>query len=99
MAIDGSYMIHFKTPFGKQEATFTFVTEGDVLTGTANLGDASSPLSEGKVNGNELAFLMDAKTPMGKMKTTVNAIIDGDKITGTLKMTLGTTPFEGNRVE
>lgn len=98
MAIDGNYTISFTTPIGKQELGLAFQSDGNVLTGTTTSGGNTEAFRDGKVNGNELEFVMDAKTPMGKMKTTIIATVSGDQISGTIKTMMGKSKFEGVRV-
>lgn len=99
MAINGNYKITFGTAFGKQEADFTFITDGDILAGTATYSGNSQPLRDGKITGNDIEFIFDAKTPMGKIKTTVKATIDDKNIKGVMKMAIGKTPFEGIKID
>jgi hypothetical protein len=56
--VDGTWTASFDTQVGKQDYTFIFRLDGDVLTGTAKsnlVGD--STLSDGKVDGNKISFV------------------------------------------
>ena len=99
MAIDGKYVVRFKTPVGKKEAHFIFSTADGVLSGTSIDGADERPIRDTVMTGNDLQYTFDAKGPVGKMKLKAKATIEGDKISGTFKSFAGTIPFEGERVE
>ena len=56
--IDGTWTASFNTQVGEQTYTYTFKADGMALTGTAK-GNliTDSMLSEGKVDGNKIAFV------------------------------------------
>jgi len=56
--VSGTWTASFDTQVGTQNYTFTFMVDGNTLTGTAKsnlIGD--STLSEGKVDGDTIAFV------------------------------------------
>ena len=98
MAIDGIYNITIKTPMGDQQAKLTLKTDGDTLTGTSESAMTGvNELTEGKVNGNALAWTENATTPMGPIELNMKATVDGGKISGEAVSPLGPMPFEGSR--
>jgi hypothetical protein len=98
MAIDGTYKIEYATPMGKQEVVLKFITNGNVLTGTATSQNQTGVIQNGVVNENAFEFLMEAKGPIGKMKVNVKGSVDGNSIAGNLKTQLGGMPFKGMRL-
>lgn len=98
MAINGTFNIVSSSPMGKSEGSFTFKTEGDILTGTATANGETVDIYDGKVDGNDFSLLFKMKTPMGNLKIKVTGKVDGDNISGVFKYILGTMKFEGKRV-
>lgn len=98
MAIDGAYKIEIDTPMGKQEATITFKTDGDKLSGSADSMMGKQDFT-GTVNGNDLAWTMDINSPMGEMKLEYTAKVTGDDIAGEVKAgNFGSSPFKGKKI-
>ena len=103
MALGTKYKNSFNNPMGggKTEGTFTFDIKGDTFTGMATAtGLESVPIQDGKINGDEIQFVMISKSQMGEMKSTIKATINGDNMTGTIDLGMGPpTPFEATKVE
>ena len=57
--IDGKWKTTMEGPDGKMELTFTFKTDGNVLTGSISTPMGEMPISNGKVNGSEFSFDID----------------------------------------
>ncbi len=72
------------------EITFTFKAEGTKLTGTIGSPMGERPISEGKIGGEDLSFILVFGSPDGefKMKIVYKGKLSGD----TIKMTQS---FEG----
>lgn len=97
MAADGTWNIAIETPMGTRNSTLVLKTEGGSLTGTQSEGSASAQISEGTVNGNELAWKVSITEPM-PMDLDFTAAVDGDKISGkAATMMFGSFPFTGTR--
>ncbi len=97
MAADGTWNIAIETPMGTRHSTLVLKTEGDRLTGTQSEGSASTEISEGQANGNELSWKVSIADPM-PMDLDFSAQIDGDKITGKAATAMfGSFPFTGMR--
>lgn len=81
-AVDGVWDFTMSSPFGAVNATVTMATDGDVLTGTFDLGNGRIwSMDEGVANGNEISFSLDRDgSPMIYKMT---ATIEGDAATGT----------------
>ena len=92
MALAGKYINSFENPMGggKQQGAFVFNIDGDTFTGTASAdGMDDVPIQDGKINGDEITFVMNSSSPMGEMKINVKATLDGDSMTGTIDMGMG----------
>jgi opacity protein-like surface antigen len=67
--------------------TWTFKVEGTTLTGTMTTAQGESTISEGKIAGDEISFVVARKMNMGgqdmEMKTTWKGKVAGDQITFT----------------
>ncbi len=65
------------------ETTFNLKVEGAVLTGTMTSSRGESTISEGKVNGDEISFMIVRKMGENEMKTLYKGKVAGDEITFT----------------
>jgi hypothetical protein len=65
------------------ETTFDLKVEGAVLTGTMTNPRGESTISEGKVNGDEISFMIVRKMGENEMKTLYKGKVAGDEITFT----------------
>ncbi|HWQ79715.1 MAG TPA: hypothetical protein VN381_12895 [Anaerovoracaceae bacterium] len=99
MAIDGTYWITAKTQVGNPDAVFTLKADGEVLTGTVSAMGTTVELKNGKAHGDNFEYEIEMKGPVGKMKATVSGAIDGENISGVLKTLLGSTNFEGAKIQ
>jgi hypothetical protein len=52
----GVWKADFETQVGTQNYTYTFMTDGAVLTGTISSANGETPVVNGKVDGNTLTF-------------------------------------------
>jgi hypothetical protein len=82
--IDGKWKTSMQGPDKKMELTFTFKANGNVLTGTVGSPIGEMPISNGKINGNELSFDIDMGGNVAPHKGTLN----GD----TIKLKMGGAP-------
>ena len=99
MTIDGFYKVVVNSPMGKQEGSFTYKAEGEILTGTATASGETVEVQDGIVKDNSFKHTMKMKTPMGRMKVKVEGTLDGNKISGTFKLPIASMSFEGTKVE
>ena len=65
------------------ETTFNLKVEGTVLTGTMTNTRGESTISEGKVAGDEISFVIVRKMGENEMKTLYKGKVAGDEITFT----------------
>ena len=95
MSVDGNWKITIKSPVGPQPSTLVLHNSDGVLTGTQSGQGATNPISEGKVEGNNLYWVNHITAPM-KMKLEFTGTVDGDQITGKVKAGMvGSYSFTG----
>jgi hypothetical protein len=78
--VDGKWSGTIATPTGTYEQAFTFKAEGSKLTGTLSVGGTETPITNGKIDGNNIAFALTLN--YGNMPFTVayNGVVAGDEI-------------------
>ena len=97
MAIDGKWEITINSPMGAQKATLDIKAEGSTLTGTQTAMQGTQPLTNGKVDGNNLSWSAAITSPM-PMTLDFAGTVDGDKLSGSVKAgAFGSFPFSGSR--
>ena len=93
MAIDGTYALTMKTPMGDQTGTLKIKQEGDALTGEMSAQGNSTPIENGKVEGEKLTWEAKITTPM-PMTLEFEGQQEGDAISGNVKLgAFGTSTF------
>jgi hypothetical protein len=63
-----------------QEVTFNFTVSGDTLSGTVAGPRGESPISEGKVNGDEISFAQVMEFNGNQVKLLYKGKVSGDEI-------------------
>jgi hypothetical protein len=78
--LDGKWSGTIDTPTGSYEQAFTFKAEGSKLTGTLSFGGMETPITNGKIDGNTIAFAVSLT--YGNMPFTVaySGVVAGDEI-------------------
>ena len=98
MAVDGKWEITINSPMGAQKATLDIKNEGGALTGTQTAMQGTQPVTNGKVDGNNLSWSANITSPM-PMTLEFSGAVDGDAIKGNVKAgSFGSFPFSGARV-
>jgi len=77
------------------ETTFIFKVEGAVLTGTVTTTRGETTISEGKVAGDEISFMVVRKMGENEMKTLWKGKVAGDEITFTREFQMPPGGFGG----
>jgi autotransporter translocation and assembly factor TamB len=98
MTVDGTWKLTVNTPMGAQESTLTLNASGAQLTGTqsAPSGD-SSPIADGKVNGNNVAWKASITKPM-PLTLEFSGTVNGNQMSGEVKLGMfGSSTFSGMR--
>jgi hypothetical protein len=77
------------------ENTFNFKVDGAALTGTLTTPQGESTISEGKVNGDEISFVVVRKFGENEMKTLYKGKVAGDEIKFTREFQMPAGGFGG----
>jgi hypothetical protein len=83
--ITGKWTTEFDSQVGVQKYVFEFKVEGTKLTGTAiskiaDAAEAKTPIMEGAVNGDDIAFVENLDYSGQQLKITYKGKISGDEI-------------------
>jgi len=83
--ITGKWTTEFNSQVGVQKYVFEFKVEGTKLTGTAiskiaDAAEAKTPITEGAVNGDDIAFVENLDYSGQQLKITYKGKISGDEI-------------------
>jgi hypothetical protein len=82
--VTGKWNAAFDSQVGPQKYVFEFKAEGATLTGKAisTIGEATatSPITEGKINGNEISFVENLNYQGMELKISYKGTISGDEI-------------------
>ena len=68
------------------ETTITLKAEGDKLTGTISGRQGDTAISDGKVSGDDISFVVSRETPNGTFKMVYKGKVSGDEIKFTRSM-------------
>ncbi|HEV2500650.1 MAG TPA: hypothetical protein VGY31_13825 [Terriglobia bacterium] len=74
--LSGSWVGTFSTPNGDIQLRFNFKADGAKLTGTVETPNGDTPISDGKINGDNFSF----KVQVGDNEITHEGTISGDTI-------------------
>lgn len=84
--IDGKWVAQVPGRGGQtRETTFTFKAEGAKLTGTVSGMQGEVPISDGKVNGDEISFTQTFEVQGNSIKLLYTGKVSGDEIKMTRK--------------
>ncbi|HLB30141.1 MAG TPA: hypothetical protein VJN91_01320 [Gammaproteobacteria bacterium] len=93
----GKWNAAIESPQGSLLMVFEFAIDGNNLTGSmSNDFMGTTPISDGTINGNELAFKLSFQGPNGAMTANYKATVNGDEMTMTRTME---NPPEGSPPE
>ena len=80
----GKWNATIEGPQGQFSMVFDFAVDGSNLTGSmSNDFMGTTPISDGKINGNDLSFKLNVNTPGGAMTINYKATVKGDEMTMT----------------
>ena len=71
-----------------QEQTFTFKVSGGAVTGTISSARGDQEISEGKISGDDLSFVVIRKMQDMEMKTNYKGKVSGNEIKFTREMVM-----------
>ena len=95
---DGSWTAHMETSMGKNDLTFRFTSNGDILTGSVSIAGNTIGIEKGRVNGDRISFHFQMKAGLMKSAVKVSGKICGDTLSGELKLPVASMPFEARRI-
>jgi hypothetical protein len=97
MSADGNWSITMSTPLGERQSSLAVKTDGGVLTGSQTADGNSTPIFDGSVTGNNVAWKVSITEPM-PMTLEFSGAINGDEISGNVTLgPFGTSSFSGRR--
>ena len=97
MAFDGTYNVSINTPMGKQEGQLTLAQDGTELTGTMAQGGDTSPIKNGKVDGDKATWDVDVTKPM-PLTLSFEGSESGTGMSGNVKLgAFGNSTFEATK--
>ena len=83
---NGKWTAEFNTQIGVQKYTYDFHVDGSTLTGTAANEQGSSPIQEGKIDGDNITFVENLNFGGNSIRIVYTGKIDGDEIKFTRKV-------------
>ncbi|MBI5283940.1 MAG: hypothetical protein HY874_02510 [Chloroflexi bacterium] len=96
MAADGTWKLTMTTPMGTQTPTLTLTSAGESLTGTMEGAQGAAEIEDGRVDGNNVSWVITAAQMA--MKINFSGVVDGDRISGKAEIgSFGEAAFEGVR--
>ena len=79
--VSGKWKAEIKTPDGQTfETNFDFQVSGGTLTGTVSSRMGETKISEGKVNGDEVSFVVVRKREDSEFKMNYKGKVSGDEM-------------------
>ena len=99
--VAGNWILTLDSPQGPADVTAVFAQDGDTVTGELELPMVeAAEMSEGKIDGNKLTFLLSVSFDGTWYTLEVEAEVDGDAMEGSLYMAeMGSFPMTGKRTE
>lgn len=93
--IAGTWKASTETPNGNFETTFVFKVDGDKLTGTtSNQMMAETAISDGKIDGDNLTFTVNANFNGNEVKLNYKGKVAGNEMKITLSLPGGDRTFD-----
>ena len=97
MSIDGDWNIVVSSPMGDQPTTLTVTADGGALIGSQSAQGQSSPISNGKIDGDTVSWSNSVTNPF-PMTLEFTGTVAGDTLNGSVKAgSFGSFPFKGSR--
>jgi len=84
--VDGKWVAQVAGQGGQtREVTFTFKAEGEKLTGTVSGRQGDTPISDGKIKGDDISFTQSFEAQGNTIKVIYTGKVSGDEIKMTRK--------------
>ena len=84
--VAGTWKASIETPNGTIEATFVFKVDGSKLTGTSSSPMGESPISDGKVDGDDVSFNIVRSRDGQEFKLAYKGKVKGNEMMLTLSV-------------
>src|SRR6185436_21134192 len=93
--VTGTWKASTETPNGNFETTFVFKTDGAKVTGsTSNMMMGETPIADGKIDGENLTFSVNANSNGKEIKLNYRGKVSGDEIKLSLEVAGRDRTFE-----
>ena len=93
--IDGKWVAQMQGPGGQsREVTFNFKADGDKLTGTMSGRAGDREISEGKISGDDISFVMKFSRDGNETRMVYKGKVSGSEIKFTMQREGGDRSFE-----
>lgn len=97
MPIDGSWNCTMDTPLGERKVLLNLAANGSDLTGTIGNGSDTTPIQDGRANGENATWKADITSPMS-LTLEFTVTVAGNDMTGSVKLGFfGNAPLRGTR--
>ena len=94
-AVDGKWKAESTGPDGQvRTSNFTFKADGEKLTGTISGRQGETPISEGKISGDEISFVVVRNMGGEERKIQYKGKVAGDEIKMTVTFSADNPPRE-----
>ena len=78
--VTGKWVASMETPNGARETTFTFKADGAKLTGSVSGRQGDTQIQDGKVDGDNISFLVKMEIQGNEVKIDYTGKVEGDSI-------------------
>jgi hypothetical protein len=95
--LGGTYSITIEVPGQALPATLNLQQQGTAITGTMVSQLGTSPIANGRVNGNQFSFTATVQFGGASIDITVQGTVSGSNVTGTVDSPQGNIPFSGTK--
>ena len=97
MSIDGSWSCTMDTPLGERKVLLTLAVDGGKLTGTIGDGSESTPIQDGRADGDTASWKAKITKPVS-MTMEFTVTVTGNEMAGSVKLGMfGNAPLRGTR--
>lgn len=94
--VDGQWQVRIEEPEGAGQYLVQMEQEFTAAAGTASAGDDSYPVEQGRIDGEQVSFVLEN----GEGEMTFQGRVDGDRMTGTVNAPNGEQmPWQAERVD
>ena len=94
--VQGKWNITMQTPMGEKQGVLELVANGAALTGFLSHAEYHAPISDGRIEGNNLFWSARLTQPL-RMNFRFTATVEADRISGAARYFLGKVTFTGTR--